>query len=82
MTASYEMPFDLIAVLYVCICLKARDRNFNFTKFGTQVGLVKSKVQLEDGLCGSHRSANTFLQNLENLIKIANFIRLSYSVKI
>ena len=40
----------------VCVCLRARGRNFYpiATKFDTQVGLVKSEAEFEDGLCKSH----------------------------
>ena len=36
----------------------------------------KIKFQLEDRLCGSHRSENTFLQKFKNLIKVVISIRL------
>ena len=41
----------------MCVCLRYRGRNFYpiATKFVIQVGLVKSKVQFEDGLCRSHK---------------------------
>ena len=40
----------------VCVCYHSTGRNFYLiaNKFGTQVGLVKSKVKFEDELCGSH----------------------------
>ena len=43
----------------VSVCIHARGRNFYSidTKFGTQVGWVKSKIEFEDGLCGSHRDS-------------------------
>ena len=38
--------------MHVCMCVHARGRNFypTVTKFGTQVDLIISKVQFEDGL--------------------------------
>ena len=49
------LPVDF---LYVCECIYARGRNFFpiYTKFGTQVGILNSKVQFENGVCGSDRS--------------------------
>ena len=49
----------------MCVCLRSRDRNFCpiVTKFGTQVGLVKSKVEFEDGLCRSHIDLQGHHQN-------------------
>ena len=62
-----------IFCIFVCggvrmyMCLQARIRNFYpfDTKFGTQAGPIKSQVEFEDVLCGSYRSGNTFLENLE-----------------
>ena len=51
--------------VYVCVCVcvcvyvcyHSTGRNFYpiYTKFGAQVGLIKSKVKFEDGLCRSQR---------------------------
>ena len=47
--------------IFLCVCVSGfilvRGRNFYpfDTKFGTQEGLVKSKVQFKNELCRSHR---------------------------
>ena len=61
---------ELIRVLQdqsVCLYIYGRGRNFYpiVTKFG--MGLIKSKVMFEDGLCGSHSGEMTFLQSFMNL---------------
>ena len=62
--------------LYLWMCVK-QELGLNLypiaKKFDTQVGLVESKVKIEYGLCGFHRSENTFLQNLKKLVKSRNF---------
>ena len=41
----------------MCVCLRSRGHNFYLivTKFDILVGLVKSEIMFEDGLCRSHR---------------------------
>ena len=46
--------------MYMCVCMFALySKGHDFypigTKLGTQVGLVKSKAEFEDGLCRSHK---------------------------
>ena len=54
-------PFIIIFCVYMYmsmyVCIHARGHNFYpiDTKFGTQIGLVKSRVHFEDELCRSHK---------------------------
>ena len=62
----------------MCVCLRSGGRNLYpiATKFGTRVGLVKSKVEYEEGLCRSHRDlqgASPKNKNLNNFLATSQF---------
>ena len=73
--------FCIYVCMYLCMCVCIHGGGCNFNPFDTSThntreGLVKRKIQFEDGLCRSHMSDNTFLQKFQNLMKVVISILL------